>query len=620
VYGRPIRLCLGEVSCRNQTKKIYVKNDDLFRHQYVLGATGSGKSTLIINEVLDAFRQGLCTWILDPHGDLAYDICEAAYPEDLRNVLLFDLLKVGFSLNPFELPRYQDKTQREIMVERMIGEIVSFMKKLYGDKYWGPSLNRIFQNALRRLYRNDDSPTFKEMLDLIKEELDKDEYKDFYDDLGSLPKGRTDAVINKLEPFVKNDLLRKIFCQKVSTVDIEELLKPNRLVIWRLPKGELSELNAGLIGSALITKLWLTIVSRQRKDRSPVFLAIDEFQNFAHLETLGDLVTEGRKYQIGLLLAHQHTKQVPDKLLGDILGNTATKTIFRVSEKDARMVADSFGSVDKSKVLRVLASLPDGRAVVKLRSGFGERPVPPFEISTLKPPSKKHSFTEKLLERMRRLYTAPILTQQISFKSQVENEIIELLRTVYSFEEKGDETTRTNISKSMSIPGSKLSEKLDIAQSQGLIERIVKKEGRGRPKVLTKLTEKGLKTIGVGVTSGSSSKAGGELHRALLFRAKEWLENQDYYVKIPEQSGRIEQPDMLAYSKVSGELGRKIAVEVETSANHPEQIVKNYKKNARLRRFVVFVVSEEEVETKIKNILKNVGKRFRIYRFSIHHN
>ncbi|MCK4430564.1 MAG: DUF87 domain-containing protein [Candidatus Aminicenantes bacterium] len=65
--GRPVKICLGEVSCRNQTRKIYVKNDDLFRHQYILGATGSGKSTLIINEVLDSFRQGLCTWILDPH-------------------------------------------------------------------------------------------------------------------------------------------------------------------------------------------------------------------------------------------------------------------------------------------------------------------------------------------------------------------------------------------------------------------------------------------------------------------------------------------------------------------------------------------------------------------------
>ncbi len=612
ILERPIKICLGEVTSNNgQAKKVFVKNDDLYRHQLVIGGTGSGKSTLITNEILDAFRQGLCVWILDPHGDLAYDIVEAIYPEDLGRVLLFDLLKVGFSLNPFELPGYQDLTQREIIVERMIGEIVGFMKKMYGEKYWGPSLNRIFQGALRRLYRKDDSPTFEEMLDLVTENLDKEEYKDFYDDLDRLPKGRTDSVINKLEPFVKNDLLRKIFCQKVSTIDVEKLMKPNTLVIWRLPKGELSELNAGLIGSALITKIWLNIVSKIREDRKPVFLAIDEFQNFAHLETLGDLITEGRKYKIGLLLAHQHTKQVPEKLLGDILGNTATKVIFRVGQSDAGIIANTFDFRNRAKVLRVLTSLPDGKAVVKMRSGFGERPIPPFEISTLKPPTKKHSFTEKLLERMRWLYSAPVLPQQTSFKSDVGKEIIELLKIVHCMEDEGKETTRTNISRSMSIPGSKLSEQLDRAQSMGLVERIVKKEGKGRPKILTNLTDKGRKTIGIGISSGSSSKAGGELHRALLFKTKEWLERQGYHVKIPEQGGRMEQPDMIA-KPADGE--REIAIEVETSANHPEQIIKNYEKNVKAGRFVVFVVPDKEVESKVKECLKNIGKKiFSVY-------
>jgi hypothetical protein len=614
MYGRDVKICLGNVSSRNnETKQVYIGLDDLYRHQYILGSTGSGKSTLITNMVLDAFRQGVCTWIMDPHGDLAFDIVESVYPEDLGRVLLFDLLKVNFSLNPFELPRYKDKCQREIMVERMIGEIVSFMKKLYGERYWGPSLNRIFQNALRRLYKDDDSPTFKEMLDLLKEELDKNDYKDFYNDLGNLPKGRTDAVINKLEPFVKNDLLRRIFCQKISTVDIEELLKPNRLVIWRLPKGELSEMNSGLIGSALITKLWLTIVSRTRADRTPVLLAIDEFQNFAHLQTLSDLVTEGRKYGIGLMLAHQHTKQVPEKLLGDILGNTATKTIFRVSEKDARVIANFFDYSDKSKVLQVLTSLPDGRAVVKLRSGFGEKPMAPFEISTLKPPGKKHSFTEKLLERMRTFYSAPILPQQISFKSEIGNDVVDVLKTVFSLGEEGLETTRTNISKSISISGSKLSSLLDVAQSKGLVERIVKKEGKGRPKVLTKLTDKGLKTIGVGVSSGSSVKAGGEFHRALLFKTKEWLSNQGYNTVIPIQGGRIEQSDMIAEPK---DGGRKIAIEVETSGNHPEQIINNYEKNIKRGRLVIFIVPDKDVENKVNEYLKNVGKRYRIFRIN----
>ena len=612
ILVRCIKICIGEITSQNdQVEKVYVNEDDLYRHQLVIGGTGSGKSTLITNEVLDAFRHGLCVWVLDPHGDLAYDIVESVYPEDLGRVLLFDLLKVGFSLNPFELPRYQDQTQREIIVERMIGEIVGFMKKMYSEKYWGPSLNRIFQGALRRLYRKDDSPTFKEMLELVKEELDKEEYKDFYDDLNRLPKGRTDSVINKLEPFVKNDMLRKIFCQKVSTIDVEKLMKPNTLVIWRLPKGELSELNAGLIGSALITKIWLTVVSKVREDREPVFLAIDEFQNFAHLETLGDLITEGRKYKIGLLLAHQHTKQVPEKLLGDILGNTATKVIFRVSQSDAGIIANTFDFRNRATVLRTLTSLPDGRAVVRMRSGFGERPIPPFEISTFRPPTKKHSFTGKLLERMRGLYEAPILPQQISFKSDIKPEIIDILKIVNTLDEEGQETTRTNISKNISIPGSKLSSLLDIAQSKGLVERVVKKEGRGRPKVLTNLTEKGLKEIGIGVSSGSSSKAGGELHRALLFKAKEWLEDQGYNTVINEQGGRIEQPDLIAQKEES-----EIAVEVETSANHPEQIVNNYEKNARIGRFVVFVVPDEEVENKVKECLKNVGKQYRTYRIS----
>lgn len=611
LFDKNVKISLGDFIANNATKRITINLDDLYRHQYVIGSTGSGKSTLIINEVLDAFRQGLCTWVLDPHGDLAYDIVEAAYPEDLRNVLLFDPLKVGFSLNPFELPRHDDKTQRSMMVERMVGEIVSFMKKMYGERYWGPSLNRIFQNALRRLYEEDDSPTFKEMLDLVKKELDKNDYKDFYEDLESLPKGRTDAVINKLEPFVKNEMLSKIFCQKVSTVDVEDLLKPNRLVIWRLSKGELSELNSGLIGSALITKLWLSVVSKEKESRASVFLAIDEFQNFSHLETLGDMITEGRKYKIGLLLAHQHTKQVPEKLLADILGNTATKTIFRVSERDARIISNSLGYADRSRLMQVLTSLPDGKAVVKLRSGFGEKPLPPFEISTLKPPSKKHSFTDGLIKRMIRLYSAPILPEKPSFKSKDEKEILEVLKIVYDLKEDGVETTRTNISKNLSISGTQLSDLLDIAQSKGLIERIVKKEGKGRPKVLTELTEKGLNEIGIGVSSGSSSKAGGELHRALLFKAKEWLEGQSYKVEIIEQGGRREQPDMLAYPE-EGE--KEIAIEIETSVNHPEQIIKNYKKNARLGRFVVFVVHNEEVEEEIKSILRNFGKRFRVFR------
>jgi DNA-binding PadR family transcriptional regulator len=191
----------------------------------------------------------------------------------------------------------------------------------------------------------------------------------------------------------------------------------------------------------------------------------------------------------------------------------------------------------------------------------------------------------------------------------VEKEIIGLLQTVNQIIDEGLEPTRTNISRRMSVPGSKLSDWLDQAQSKGLVDRVVKKHGRGRPKVLTKLTEKGLREIGIGVSCGSSTKAGGELHRALLFKAKEWLENQGYRVEIPEQAGRESQPDIIAKKD-----SREIAVEVETSANHPEQIKKNYEKNVKRGSFVVFVVHDSKVEDKIKNVLGNDKRNYRIFR------
>ena len=134
MFGKEVKICIGKTSYKDGQKNVFISLDDLYRHQYALGATGTGKSTLITHEILQAFRQGLCTWVIDPHGDLALDTIESVYPEDLDNVFLFDPLKVRFSLNPFELPKYEGKASREIMVERMIGEIVSFMKKLYGDR------------------------------------------------------------------------------------------------------------------------------------------------------------------------------------------------------------------------------------------------------------------------------------------------------------------------------------------------------------------------------------------------------------------------------------------------------------------------------------------------------
>jgi len=295
-------------------KRLEIVIDELMQHEHVVGATGTGKSTLLANQAVQTFESGACCVVIDPHGDLALDVARAVSPGNLDRVYFLDPLRVRFSLNPLELPA--ESTSREIAVGKMIGEITEFFRKLYGRQYWGPSLNRIFQEGLRALSERDDSPTLKDLYDLVSGKI---RHEEFEKELKKLPRGRTDAVLNKLAPFVRNRFISKILCSKPASVRIEELLKPGRLVIFRLSKGELSEAIAALLGSAVITQLWFAAISR--KERFPVILVVDEVQMFSHLETIGSIVSEGRKYGLALIAAHQHLRQLPERLINDLLGN-----------------------------------------------------------------------------------------------------------------------------------------------------------------------------------------------------------------------------------------------------------------------------------------------------------
>ncbi len=189
-------------------RALRISPEDLLQHQHVIGATGTGKSTLLANEAVQAFEEGACCIVIDPHGNLAHDTVRAVNPADLENVFLLDPLRVNFSLNPLELESYDN---REIAVEKVIGEITEFFRKLYGRQYWGPSLNRIFQEGLRALYERDDSPTMKDLYDLVSGKIN---HREFQEELKRLPRGRTDAVLNKLAPFVNNRFLRRIICRE----------------------------------------------------------------------------------------------------------------------------------------------------------------------------------------------------------------------------------------------------------------------------------------------------------------------------------------------------------------------------------------------------------------------
>jgi hypothetical protein len=587
--------------------------NDLFTHQYVIGGSGTGKSTLLINEVKQVLKLGLCCWVVDPHGDLAYDMVEHV---EADKIVFLDPLRVGFTLNPFELPSYHDQYERAMMIERIIGQMVEMMKRLFGYKYWGPALNRTFQNVIRILYQRDDCPTFEDILNILHHRYDRlgnfanhAVFHEFREELARIPRERMDAVINKVDPFVKNTLLRRIFCNKISNVNIDTLTQPGTLVIWRLAKAELTEVTMGMIGSAIITKLWFTSAARKQIERSPIFLVIDEFQNFAYLETLNTLLAEARKYRIGLALTHQQTKQLPERLLGEILSNAATKIIFRVSGNDAALLARNIDNTYNQHLTSLLPNLPDGAAIVKLKASFGHDPIPPFKISTLPPPPKQRPNFPALLARMQQEYASPVPPiHPSSHTLRFTPKILDLLTITDKIVQEQGEPSQSTLFQRLSVrkiigKASDLTVLVDHAESLGLIERVILKEGKGRPKILVRLTNKGLTAIGKKVTAGSSQKGGGDLHRAMMMQCIAYFRAKGYYVKIPVQAGRALQPDLLVYPRKGNRWGQPIALEIETRGQHPQQVVKNYTKNINAGYRVAFVVTNKTIAQRLRAIL-----------------
>jgi hypothetical protein len=154
----------------------------------------------------------------------------------------------------------------------------------------------------------------------------------------------------------------------------------------------------------------------------------------------------------------------------------------------------------------------------------------------------------------------------------------------------------------------------DQYERQMIIERIIVKGLKGRPKIVVKLTKKGLETLGIGVSPGKSQKAGGELHRAIMMKLVEKLRQEGYYVILPKQTGKEEQPDLIAYPREDNNWGNPMAIEIETRGQHPDQIIKNYEKNVRRGYRVVFIALNKEAASRVKNAL---GKQeVEIYEFS----
>lgn len=388
-------IVLGDIPAPLADEEVRFGTHDRSQHCYVVGTTGTGKSTLLQSMVLQDIEQGRGVALLDPHGDL-YQQVLAAIPSHRRD----DVVLVDFTdfeacpgLNFLECRTKNRELERNFITQ----DLGLIFRRLYGHvpESLGPMFFLYMRNSVALVMEDPDGPST--LLDVPRLFAD-DRYReyliahckdgavrDFWVGIagrtsgdGSL-KNMAAYITNKFTEFTQNELVRLVVGQSKSSINFREIMDRKRILLINLSKGLLSEADSMFLGMVLTGRMFaaaMTRASMAPSRRVPFHIYIDEFQNFTS-SSIGAILAEARKYGLSLTLAHQNVGQLPDDMAQSVLANTGSKIFMRLGSQDAgalsQYVAPTFTAHD-------LVSLPDHYAVARLK--INNVPSPAFVMRT----------------------------------------------------------------------------------------------------------------------------------------------------------------------------------------------------------------------------------------------
>ena len=380
---------LGRTAFRDRRDVFGILPDDRFRHVYLIGQTGTGKSTLMLNLAAADIAAGRSVVLLDPHGDLSDHLLSIVPPRRTNDVIVFDPSEshpVGY--NPLASGNGR---QRALVASA----VVTSFRRLFGDS-WGPRLEHILRNCILTLLENKGTTLLSLQRLLTDEGYRKDLVGRLQDDVVRAfwlqefdtwkPQFRAEAIApvqNKVGALVTHPLLRNVLGDATARLDLRDVLDTGKALVCNLSKGRLGDDAANLLGSLLIAGVQLAAMGRADQpeaDRVPAYLFVDEFQNFLASETVPTLLSEMRKYRLAITIAHQHRGELDDATADAVFGNAGTLVAFRLGQ-DADVFAEQLGGQLLPADLR---ALPKYHAYTRLLiDGFPSRP---FSMQTLPPP------------------------------------------------------------------------------------------------------------------------------------------------------------------------------------------------------------------------------------------
>lgn len=412
----PTGTCIGYVDNFGKKQPFVIDDIDRRRHVYIIGQTGTGKSTLQEQMILSNIYRGHGVAVVDPHGEMVERLLhyipsfrknDVAYfdPSDTENPPAFNILSV-------------DKKGKELIANELIG----IFYKMF-ENSWGPRMEQILFNTIMGLVEAPNATltdipafittkTFREAcLRHCTDEHVVYFWHDQFDVLDpKIQKESVVAVLNKVEKFLNNKIVRGVFAAKRNRFNFDFIMNKQKILLVNLSKGRISPQNSELIGSMLVSRLLVDAMKRidiPEEERKDFYLYIDEFQNFvSSVSTFESILSEARKYRLNLTIAHQYIAQMPPELQAAIFGNVGTVMAMRVGLQDAPPMTKLFGeNIVTGEMLTTLAPF-----TLYTRSIKNNKITSPLKIRTL--PSIADRFPrldqesyEKMIDFTKKQYT-----------------------------------------------------------------------------------------------------------------------------------------------------------------------------------------------------------------------
>ena len=415
----------AKTNFRNSDDVFGIKRKDRRQHMYILGKSGTGKSVLLSNLIVQNIQNGEGVCVVDPHGELVEEILHLIPEHRTKDVIYFNPADTDFHIG-FNVIQLDDPKYKHLVASGLMG----IFTKIWANA-WSSRMEYILNNAILALL---DTPGTT-LLGIPRLLVDKD-YRQMI--IGNLKdpvvkafwiheyeqwreQFRNEAIApiqNKVGQFLSTSIIRNVVGQPKSTIDIFDIMNEGKIFLVNVSKGRIGEDNSALLGGMIITKIQLAAMERVRipeDERKDFYLYVDEFQNFA-TDAFANILSEARKYRLNLTVAHQYTAQLENKdgskVRDAVFGNVGTMIIFRVGADDADFLEKEF---EPEFTAQDLVNLPNFHIYLKLMiNGVTSRP---FSATTL-PPLKVDSTSgvkDKIIESSRKLYTRS--------REEVENEI-----------------------------------------------------------------------------------------------------------------------------------------------------------------------------------------------------